>query len=327
MKGFLITFFAFLNFLAKAQFAPAANQIGTTAISKDSSCFVAWANSCTLLRGYKDIAQPDSGFTTVGDEASAIGYAGQNGVVSLGDGGVATLTFQNPIYNGPGFDFAVFENGFYTQSPLAFLELAFVEVSSDGSNFFRFSATSHLQDTAQIPMTGVDCSQINNLAGKYVFGYGTPFDLEELKNETGLDVGHITHVRVIDVVGSVGEQFATQDASGIKINDPYPTLFASGGFDLDAVGVINRANASAIDEFSVSGILFTVNPNPASSDNVNLKVSEELIGTKLKVFDSTGRLIHETCISAVNSKLQTVNLSSGIYFLKIGNRIQKLLME
>ena len=182
MKFFAFVLFIFFNFLAQAQFAPAANQVGTTAISNDSSSFVAWATGCVIQHGYMDIAVKDSGYASVGTESSAIGMAGQNGVVSLGDSGVATLTFQNPIYNGQGFDFAVFENGFYTQSPLAFLEFAFVEVSSDGNNFFRFPVTSNIQDTTQVPMTGVDCSLVNNLAGKYVFGYGTPFDLEELKN-------------------------------------------------------------------------------------------------------------------------------------------------
>src|SRR6185436_14379894 len=141
-------------------------------------------------------------------------------------------TFQNPVYNGPGFDFAVFENGFYTASPLAFLEFAFVEVSSDGNNFFRFAATSNIQDTTQVPMTGVDCSLVNNLAGKYVSGYGTPFDLDELKNTSGLDINNVTHIKLIDVVGTVNDSYATHDQYGHKINDPYPTPFASSGFDL-----------------------------------------------------------------------------------------------
>jgi len=97
----------FFCFSVNAQFAPAADMIGTTAISKDSAVFVEWANACAIQRGYLDIATPDSGFANYGDGNSAIGTAGQNGFVSLGDGGTATLTFQNPIYNGTGFDFAV----------------------------------------------------------------------------------------------------------------------------------------------------------------------------------------------------------------------------
>ena len=58
-------------------------------------------------------------------------------VVSLGNGGSITLTFAEPIRNGAGFDFAVFENGHVD----TFLELAFVEVSSDGAVFVRFDST------------------------------------------------------------------------------------------------------------------------------------------------------------------------------------------
>jgi len=59
-----------------------------------------------------------------------------------------------------GFDFAVFENSFND----SFLELAFVEVSSDGINFVRFPATSNTQTDVQITGFGtIDPTYINNL--------------------------------------------------------------------------------------------------------------------------------------------------------------------
>ena len=146
MKKLLSILTVFLPMLAVAQFAPSVGQMGTTAIHADSSIFIDWASGCTIIRGNQDISSPSLGITTVGDNSCAIGKAGQNGVVSLGDGGEAILTFNSPIINGIGFDFAVFENSF---SDL-FLELAFVEVSSDGINFFGFPATSLTQDTLQI---------------------------------------------------------------------------------------------------------------------------------------------------------------------------------
>jgi hypothetical protein len=313
---------------AGAQFAPAAGLPGSTAISKDSSVIMEWANACVIQRGYMDIAVPDSGYASVGDGNSAIGMAGQNGVVSLGDGGIATLTFANPIYNGPGFDFAVFENGFYTSSPLAFLEFAFVEVSSDGTNFFRFPATSNIQDTVQIPMTGVDCSLVNNLAGKYVFGYGTPFDLEELKNESGLDVNHITHVRLIDVVGSVDSQYASLDQNGHKINDPYPTPFASGGFDLDAVGVIHALGVSSIDNLEASTFGLQIYPNPASQQiGCSILTNKGLTGERLNVYDVVGNLVTTFDIPNSSFRLSTANYHKGIYFLSINNEVSKLIIE
>lgn len=223
-----------------AQFAPAAGVQGTTAIHKDSSSFVNWATTCSVTLGPEDISNPQSNTVTTGNSTMTIGFPG-NGIVSLGDGGFATLTFEREIVNGPGWDFAVFENSFSDD----FLELGYVEVSSNGFDFVRFPATSYTQDTLQIDAFGsVNAEKINNLAGKYKANYGTPFDLEELINEPLIDVNAISHVKIIDVIGSVNANYCSYDIYNNKINDPWPTPFPSSGFDLDAVGVINEAPLS-----------------------------------------------------------------------------------
>jgi hypothetical protein len=224
--------------LAMGQFAPPAGQTGTTAMHADSSAFIGWATNCVVQRGPMDITDPTLGFASAGDPAFAIGNASGTGVVSLGDGGVATLTFALPIVNGPGPDFAVFENAFLD----TFLELAFVEVSSDGQKFVRFPATSLTPAEPQIDGFGaVDATKIHNLAGKYRVFYGTPFDLEDLRDSIGIDIQKITHVRIVDVIGCIQPAFASFDAGGRIINDPWNTPFPSSGFDLDAVGVIHHA--------------------------------------------------------------------------------------
>lgn len=198
---------------------------------KDSSAFVAWANKCNVVRGFQDISNQSLGYTNVGDSSLAIGPAGTNGVVSLGDGGVAILEFSSPIMDGNGPDFAVFRNGFDN----LFLELAFVEVSSDGIHFFRFPAISNTDTTIQTDGFGLtDASKLHNLAGKYRAEYGTPFDLSDLTNDALLNKEAITHVKVIDVVGSIQNQYCSRDANNHKINDPWPTGWGNGGFDLDA---------------------------------------------------------------------------------------------
>lgn len=131
-----------LGIYAQRDFPPAVGEVGTTAIHKDSSVFKDWATSCRVKRGLQDIADPNSDTTTVGKASFALGKADGNQVVSLGDAGEAILTFNGSIYDGPGPDFAVFENAFNA----TFLELAFVEVSSDGVNYFRFPSES-LTDT------------------------------------------------------------------------------------------------------------------------------------------------------------------------------------
>ncbi len=236
-------------------YPPAAGQSGSTAIYKDDPCFVAWATGCEVVRGPMDISNPSAGDASCGLPEDAIGKAEGTSydVVSLGDGGYATLTFDAPIWDGPGWDFAVFENGFSD----TFLELAFVEVSSDGVNFFRFDSVSLTQTDTQVGGFGaLDPTNIHNLAGKYRQGYGTPFDLSELANTPGLDINHITHVRVIDVVGSIDDAYCRYDSQGHKINDPWPTPFSSSGFDLDAVGVINQIpEPSTFIVFVMMGIL------------------------------------------------------------------------
>jgi hypothetical protein len=294
--------------VAQGPFAPPVGVEGSTAIHKDSSIFVAWASHCEVIRGFQNIAQPSLGLTTVGDGFSAVGKAGTNGVVSLGDGGSAVLSFAQPLLNGPGWDFAVFENGFSH----TFLELAFVEVSSDGVNFFRFPSTSLTPIDAQVSSFGsVDATHINNLAGKYMANYGTPFDLEELEGLEGLDINAISYIKIIDVVGSIDPVYATLDAQGMIINDPYPTAFDQGGFDLDAVGVIHQQPVS-VEE--LGDAVFSVYPNPAShtfwvdnKDNMNSVV---------QIFNHTGQLVWED----LNYEFQAISVSNypdGVYFVTL----------
>ena len=226
-------------------FPPAAGQPGSTAIAAGDPGFVEWANSVvSLTRGPQNISNPGLGLASFGVPGNALGPSDAatnfSGVVSLGDGGQITLGFAQPIRDGAGPDFAVFENGF-ASGGLSFLELGFVEVSSDGTNFFRFAATSDTQTTTQVASFGLlDATNLNNLAGKYVAGFGTPFDLNELAGVSPLlDVNDVRFVRVVDVVGSIDPLYATHDSVGNIVNDPWPTASASSGFDMDAVGVIN----------------------------------------------------------------------------------------
>jgi hypothetical protein len=224
-------------------FAPPAGQSGTTAIAASDPMFVDWASGFSeLARGPVNIANPGGGLASFGAGGNALGPADATPsnpapVVSLGDGGSITLSFPRPITNGSGFDFAVFENSFAD----AFLELALVEVSTNGVDFVRFPAVSLTQTAAQIgAFDPLDSTNLHNLAGKYRAGFGTPFDLADVAGlSPAVDAANISFVRLVDVVGSIDPAFATLDSLGNRINDPYPTAFASGGFDLDAVGVVH----------------------------------------------------------------------------------------
>lgn len=311
MRKILILTLLLSEFSFAQSYAPLPGEVGSTAIHKDSSIIVAWATGVTVQRGPMDIAQPGNGNASFGVEADAVGIANGTGVVSLGDGGSAIVTFAAPIKNGLGADFAIFENGFADN----YIELAFVEVSSDGINFYRFPAISEAPTSPQYWNGSYsDCRYFNNLAGKYRANYGTPFDLEELNGEVGLDINAITHVKIIDVVGFVGPTYGTMDSQGNYINDPYPTAFPSGGFDLDAVAVIHEGTQS-INENEISQ--FIVYPNPS---NGIFKVNSSQSGN-YSIFSATGKSI----IRADFSNDFIIDLSDfpkGMYILQVNNGTQ-----
>lgn len=296
-----------------AQFAPASCFPGTTAMHADSSAFVAWATGCTVERGPMRINKPNLGLASYGEEALVVGVPGGTyDVVSLGDGGSATVTFASPIFNGEGPDFAVFENGLHpdTDSTMTmyFLEIAFVEVSSDGENFFRFPAVTHVQTETQLGgFAYMNPEQIHNFAGKYEAFYGTPFDLDEVEDNPLLDKNKVTHVRIIDVIGNINPEYATYDSEGHPVNDPWPTGFESCGFDLDAIGVIHDLAHNEVPENENETV--AVYPNPVK-DRLTVK-AENL--QSVEVYDLMGQRVLTTTTSTIDMG----SLYQGIYFVRI----------
>jgi hypothetical protein len=200
-------------------YAPAAGVPGSTAVSKDSTALVAWAAGVTAYTpGTECLPQWR-------DVSKALGSATNDPyhITCLGNGGSITLNFNGHIVDGPGADFAIFENGVGN----GFLELAYVEVSSDGVNFIRLPNAS--LTAAPVPSFGtIDPTNIQGLGSKYRQGFGEPFDL------ASVGLTHATHVRLVDVIGDG----SYRDTDNRIIYDPNPTV-QSGGFDLDAIGVMH----------------------------------------------------------------------------------------
>jgi len=147
-------------------------------------------------------------------------------VVSLGCGGSIEVSFEDPIMvDGPGPDFIVFENPFVT-GETTFAEPARVSVSLDGETWHELACT--VDGTESWPPQG--CAGVEPvLAGPDneldptdpEQAGGDAFDLEAF----GLD--RARHVRLVDVT----EQYYGDETwcSGDK-----------GGFDLDAIAIVNE---------------------------------------------------------------------------------------
>lgn len=321
MRKLMFLVLQFAAIFCSAQFAPPAGQAGSTAIFQDSSVFTSWATKATISRGWQNSMDPSLGMTTIGDSLSCLGKADLN-VASLGDRGAVILEFDYPIFDGPSWDFAVFENSFLNN----FLELAFVEVSSDGINYHRFPCASLTQDTMQLGnFNFIEATDINNLAGKYQGKYGTPFDISELEPNPTLDINNISHIKIIDVVGSINDIYGSNDTAGNYINDPWPTPFASGGFDLDAVGVIH-SKGFALEEIQAN---FKIYPNP-SNGFISVSMPDQNLVEVLQLRDMDGQLLKTFELQSNASNSQTLDLRnypSGTYVLEIiGSQIHNTLL-
>ena len=292
---------------------------GCQAIRFDNEAILGWATSCVVTRGYQNIEQAGAlaDYGTDNDGVGASSESTGEGVVSLGDAGYAVLTFGMPISNGEGYDFAVFENALNH----TFLELAFVEVSSDGEHFYRFPSVSNTQTEQQITNGGaVDATKLHNLAGKYTVGWGTPFDLEELDGYSNLDINNVTHVRIVDVVGSINPLYGTTDKNGHLINEPYPTPFGSSGFDLSGVAVMNGWTPTAVNNYQQE-ISFMAYPNPCQ--NV-LNVNNVAVNEPISLFNAMGQQIWSGMTQDTYFQLDMQSYPAGMYMLQVGTQMTKI---
>lgn len=190
---------------------------------------------------------------------------------------------NNALSDKAGYDFVVFENGFVVNDTKPsvgaiagqmFAELAYVEVGTTPDAFARFPSVSLTPN-----LTGrygtLEVSNVYNLAGKHsnngIYNCtGTPFDLSDLYDHpkvlSGIvDLNNIKYIRIVDIPGG------NYDPNGLFYHDHaytagfinpntapaysvygsdhpiYDAWFTtgSGGFDLEAVGVLNEQEFSA----------------------------------------------------------------------------------
>ncbi len=198
------------------------------AIHMNSSKISGWAK---FYNDYSPGANCDNKWQTP-EKALGPAKGDSYDIVCLGDGGSITLSFETQIEDRMGADFAVFENSFSSE----FLELAFVEISANGTDFYRFHTSS--KTSAPVTEYGTidfeNVYDINNnytgFSGIHPQGYGTVFDIAAIPEMEGK---RITHIRIIDIIGD-GNTFDTDNS---PIYDPYPQN-GSAGFDLDAIAII-----------------------------------------------------------------------------------------
>jgi hypothetical protein len=163
------------------------------------------------------------------------------------------------VYDGQGTNLVAVARGdnFVWSKP------AFVDVSSDATNWARFPVTYWNTDVlfqASVPDTpdhwlSQDVTMIDGLAGKYVLQYGTPFSLSTLTNApqviSGLvNLDNIRYIRLTDVIGDG----STMDQYGNVIRSPY--------YDGTQVPTLVPAPDSSTDGFCLRGVAILETPVP-----------------------------------------------------------------
>ncbi|MCB0972613.1 MAG: DUF4214 domain-containing protein [Acidimicrobiales bacterium] len=249
----------------RAAYAPRWNGTGdgspSPAVDKADERIVAFATGHV---GYAPGSGVNDGFKTPDNALGPI----DGSIVVLGDRGEITLTFDRPIADGDGHDLAVYENGFaYGEED--YVELGYVEVSSNGTDFVRFDSASRRVDPVG-SFVAMDVAELGGLAGKDLAGKGTPFDLALLANhdevrDGTVDLGAITHVRIRDIKGDGGDL----DSFGRPIYDPDP-VSGSAGFDLAGVAVLNQQPRSADEAWVHAAITDFLGRAPTDAEVADL---------------------------------------------------------
>ena len=187
---------------------------------------------------------------------------GSTNVASLGVGGSLTLGFDLTIANGPGTDFVVCENAFVFAGE-SFSEVAYVEVSTDGTNFARLPSR-YTGPSNGLPSFTAPFGTYSGLTGALpvlanpatntidpldpAWAGGDAFDLGSLANDPLVTSGVVNlaaihFVRIVDVPHAAGT-----DSSGNVIWD---NSGATGTADIDAVCVIQHAGSVSVDQPTV----------------------------------------------------------------------------
>lgn len=125
----------------------------------------------------------------------------------------------------------------------------------------------------------------------------------------------------------VGGNFA---GIGVSSNMFTPATAGTGARVLlytytDGNGCVNSARdtvfvdvCSGVQEF-VADNLLSIYPNPANGNCVEIKVSNVLVGSRMAMYDMSGRLVKEMMLMREKNVLNMVNIEAGVYMVKVEN--------
>ena len=79
---------------------------------------------------------------------------------------------------------------------------------------------------------------------------------------------------------------------------------------------------STVSTNEIESIEMDIYPNPVNNI-LNIKSDSKYIGTKYAIIDNSGKIVLTGLISSNLTRLNTENLSHGIYLLSVGDNIKR----
>jgi len=189
----------------------------------------------------------------------------------------------------------------------------FVIAVDDNANKFGFEATA--EDASG---NKVGTFQAGFLGATQTINNSKAITHTALGNIPVVDSGTIwmfTWTAPPTTVGTITFYAAINAANGNGANSGdqiYLTQFPSS----PATGIIDRNENNALGLY----------PNP-STGIVNMNESMVQSGDKIEVLNIAGQLVYYRTLSAGENKIDLSQLDKGVYFVKLGNRTQRLILH
>ena len=114
----------------------------------------------------------------------------------------------------------------------------------------------------------------------------------------------------------------TFSISGYSHSEGYIALRHHGVSDMFQIHLDDLEITSTVSTNEIESIEMDIYPNPANNI-LNIKSDSKYIGTKYDIIDNSGKIVLTGLISSNLTRLNTENLSHGIYLLSAGDNIKR----
>jgi hypothetical protein len=243
----------------------------------------------TLVEGFESTTFPPTDWTIQSPDGGT-GWERQEAGITPIPGWNGGTVITAPVLGGVGIAFCTWSTGGATANDQWLITKQFTPVAGDYFNFWvrKFGAYA---DKVEVKL-----STTGNAVADFTVSLG---DINYTDVDTGFSyesyslatyVGQAVYVAIREVVAD-------------NFND-------GGAIFVDNVHVGTPTGINHND----NKVYVNIYPNPAT-DNLNLNLSETIV--RVKVLNALGQVVMTNDVNAMDTRINTSNLESGIYFLTI----------